>query len=664
MTLSQLVLRSLKKNITHYYLYFFALIFSVTLYFSFVTLQFNPSVSDMTEGSTTGAAGFKAASAMLLFIVTFFVIYANHLFMKRRSKEIGLYQLIGMSKTTVVRLLSLENILLWVGATTIGVGIGFLTSRVFAMILLKLISKEALVEISFSSQAFVQTMVVFLALLVLITVQTIFVIRRSTLLDLFLASKKGDTRVKRIGPFQMLLGLVGVILISFGYYKSTHLFDLDSDSVTLNLLIIKMITILASTIIGTFFVFRFSVSFIMNVIRKGKKGHLSLNDVLALTPIMHRMKGNAKSLTLITIMTAIALAIMSLSYISYYSAGSSAKQFVPFDIISLNGQNKMFEEHLKKQNINYEKYEFSLLKVDIDTSGLLEKPLADSIKENMVLGSIVTRLSDMQKIHPKVTLKEGEAYLVGNSGMLAELLPLEVGKSMTVHTKEDKTKLTMVGLEKEWIISSQLTYGSPAVIVTDKFFDKLVTDTKIKKNSIWYKQEGYSFEENDLKKAQEIYEKTTNGGTFTTKDAKGKERKFFASTQEGKKNDSLELWGNVIFATGFLGLAFLLATGSILYFKQMSDAEDERESYTVLRKIGFTKSEIMKGIYIKQAFNFGVPLLIGLLHSYFAVKSGWMLFGSELTTPLIVTMSIYALLYSVFAWLSVMYYRKVVNESL
>jgi bacitracin transport system permease protein len=235
---------------------------------------------------------------------------------------------------------------------------------------------------------------------------------------------------------------------------------------------------------------------------------------------------------------------------------------------------------------------------------------------------------------------------------------------MTVHTREGKNKLTMIGMEKRGIITSQLSYGSAAIVVTDQYFDKLATDKKIKKNSIWYEQEGYSFKEEDLKKVHEIYSKATNEGTFTTKDIKGKEKQFFASTQEGNKNDALELWGNVIFITAFLGLAFLLATGSILYFKQMSDAEDERESYTVLRKIGFTKSEIMKGIYMKQAFNFGVPLLIGLLHSYFAVKSGWMLFGTELTTPLIITMSIYALLYSVFALLSITYYRKVVNESL
>lgn len=96
----------------------------------------------------------------------------------------------------------------------------------------------------------------------------------------------------------------------------------------------------------------------------------------------------------------------------------------------------------------------------------------------------------------------------------------------------------------------------------------------------------------------------------------------------------------------------------------MSEADEEVASYTMLRKIGFTQQEIMRGILVKQLFNFGVPLLIGLLHSYFAVKLGWFLFGNELVTPLVITMLLYIALYSVFALLSLKYYKKVIKQAL
>ena len=120
MSLSQLVFRSMLKNMKQYFLYFFALIFSVTLYFSFITLQYNQAVIEQTSTSGTASAGFEAATYMLYFIVLFFVLYANHLFIKRRSKEIGMYQLIGMTKGLIFRLIALENIVLFAGAVLSG----------------------------------------------------------------------------------------------------------------------------------------------------------------------------------------------------------------------------------------------------------------------------------------------------------------------------------------------------------------------------------------------------------------------------------------------------------------------------------------------------------------------------------------------------------------
>ena len=126
MSLSKLVFRSMKKNMKHYYLYFFALIFSVTLFFSFVTLQYNKDVLGVVNRSGMATAGFEAATYILYFVILFFVLYANHLFIKRRSKEIGLYQLIGMTKGLVVRLIAIETIVLFVGAVLVGIVFGFL----------------------------------------------------------------------------------------------------------------------------------------------------------------------------------------------------------------------------------------------------------------------------------------------------------------------------------------------------------------------------------------------------------------------------------------------------------------------------------------------------------------------------------------------------------
>src|SRR5690625_4661428 len=112
MTIRQLIYRNFKKNLATYYLYVFALLFSVALYFAFVTLQFDPSM-DETAGTIKGAAAIKVASVLLIAIVGVFLLYANTLFIKRRSKEIGLYQLIGMTRRQIFNMLSVENMLLY-----------------------------------------------------------------------------------------------------------------------------------------------------------------------------------------------------------------------------------------------------------------------------------------------------------------------------------------------------------------------------------------------------------------------------------------------------------------------------------------------------------------------------------------------------------------------
>ncbi|WP_285396419.1 ABC transporter permease [Lysinibacillus sp. fls2-241-R2A-57] len=655
MSLSKLVLRSMKKNMKHYYLYFFALIFSVTLYFSFVTLQNNPEVLATVQKSGTATAGFEAATYMLYFIILFFVLYANHLFMKRRSKEIGLYQLIGMTKGLIVRLLAVESILLFVGAVVLGILAGFFSSRLFAMILLRLLEKEALVTMTFSTEALQQSIVVFAILLVIVLVQMAWMIYRVSLLSLFSAAKQADERVKRFSPLQMAIGFLGLVLIAYGYYASTKLFDINSYDLGLN-----MIIILATTIGGTFLVFRFSVAFIMNSIRLKKNGHLSVHDVLALTPIMHRMKSNAKSLTLITVLTGVSLGITTLAYIAYYSSESSAYSQVPGDYVYLEDNGQEFLKKLEENNIAFDKKDYRLQSVSAPLSQLLsEDPQNSGNPFASMVGTVYTTpLSDYQQIVPEAFVSGKDVIITNYGGYMAEMFPLEKERDIVVTTgspeayKEETFHVKEV--RHESIISGTVTSGpgGPIFVVPDALFEKLAVHANY---SQWHKQTSINLKDkSDLALAEKLYIQTGAGVI----------NNYTLLSYEEERKENIETLGITIFTTAFLGLAFLMTTGSILYFKQMSEAEEERASYTILRKIGFAEKDIMKGIYMKQAFNFGVPLIIGLLHSYFAVKSGWFLFGSELTVPLWIAMSCYIALYAIFAVLSIGYYKKVIRESL
>ena len=660
MTLSQLVLRSMKKNIKHYYLYFFALIFSVTLYFSFMTLEYNPTVLQATDESGTATAGFGVATYLLYFIILFFVLYANHLFMKRRSKEMGLYQLIGMTKSLIVRLIALENIVLFGGAVVIGMGIGFISSRIFAMILLKVLEQDVVVSMTFSIEALQSTTLVFGILLFIILVQTAFLIHRTSLLSLFNADKQADERVKRFSWIQMTIGALGLVLIIYGYYRSSILFTVGS---TENLLL-SMVIILATTIGGTFLVFRFSVAFIMNTIRLGKKGHLNSYDVVAVTPIMHRMKGNAKSLTLITVLTAVSLAITTLSYIAYYSTDTQARIISPTDLVVYDEKGENFLAALDEKQTPYEIHAFNIKELSFSFADLIAVDIKDTLFETEEGFVPVLKLSEVQQLYPQYELGRNEAIIMNYVNVFAELLPIKSGITASFSLDNQTYELNIKDVEKEMIVGSALSGGgSPVLVVADEVFKELPMQQSIGFN----KQYLIDLDEVHIEAATALYDEMGMGKlalSYVGADGSVVETTYNQRTYEQARTNAILSIGIVIFTTAFLGLAFLLATGSILYFKQMSEADQERASYTILRKVGFSEGDLLKGIYVKQLFNFGVPLLIGLLHSYFAVKSGWFLFGSELLAPLIITMSLYILMYAIFATLSIQYYKRVIKQAL
>ncbi len=486
-----------------------------------------------------------------------------------------------------------------------------------------------------------------------------WMIHRVSLLSLFSAAKQADERVRRFSALQMVIGFMGLILIVYGYYASTKLFDIESAGN----LFINMIIILATTIGGTFLVFRFSVAFIMNTIRLKKKGHLSIQDVLALTPIMHRMKSNAKSLTLITVLTGVSLGVTTLSYIAYYSSEASAYSQVPGDFILLEEQGHSFLEKLEENNIAYDKIDYRLQGVTASVGQLMSKKQQDNPLYTME-GTIYTiSLSDYQQSVPEAKLSGNEVILTNYGGYMAEMFPLEKDHDLVVSAGELEETFHVVDVHDKSVISGIVTAGGggPIFVVTDDMFKSLTTQAALYP---WHHQTTITLKSNeDIAAAEKLYIQS-NAGIIMAVDDKGKTQQYTQSSYEGKRKDNIESLGLTIFTTAFLGLAFLMTTGSILYFKQMSEAEEERGSYTILRKIGFAEKDIMKGIYMKQAFNFGVPLVIGLLHSYFAVKSGWFLFGTELTAPLWIAMCCYIALYTIFAILSVGYYKKVVRESL
>lgn len=646
MNINQLIIRNLKKNLKNYFLYVFALIFSVALYFSFVTLQYDPSM-DEVEGSIKGAASIRAASVLLVVIVSVFLLYANTIFIKRRSKEIGLFQLIGMTKNKIFRILTVENFILYFSSLLIGIIVGFSVSKLVLMILFKIIEVKELASLHFSSPAFIQTLIVFLFIYFFIMMMNYGFIKRQTILSLFKVTSATEDKVKKISFLEMTLGLIGLILILLGYYVSSRLFD--GDYTSSNKLFLLMIFILGSVIIGTYLFYKGSVSFLANIIRKSKDGYLNINEVLSLSSIMFRMKSNALLLTIITTVSALAIGLLSLSYISYYSAEKSAKDNVPSHFaLSSHEDANSFKNLLQKNNIAFSEKVIDVIQVEANIKDISNINLGEvNFDENKM---VIPVISDKSVDH--INISEDETIFTGYSDLLQRFMSFKKAGDVTFIGLKEEIPLTFLGLEKEYIVPYTFANGGlPLAIVDEKIFERLKTDInpEIQLDTSLYIGINIK-DEKELEKADELFNEPTYTAT--------------ASSQlEMSKNQKSNM-GLIMFIVAFLGLAFLITSGCILYFKQMDESEEEKGNYTILRKLGFTQGDLIKGIQLKQIYNFGIPLVIGLFHSYFAVQSGWFLFGTEVWAPMIIVMVVYTMLYSIFGILSVLYYKRVIKEAL
>ena len=646
MSINQLIFQNLKKNVKNYYLYVFALIFTVALYFAFVTLQYDPAM-DETKGSIKGAAAIRAASILLVAIVSIFLLYANNIFIKRRSKEIGLFQLIGMTKRKIFRILTIENLILYFGSLLIGIFIGFSVSKLIMMILFKITGVEAVATLRFSTEALIQTIVVFAVIYLFIMLMNYIFIKRQSILSLFRVLSSTEEKVKKVSIFEMIYGIIGILMILLGYYISSKLFG--GDFTTMNELFLAMLFILASVIIGTYLFYKGSVRFIFYVIRKKKDGYLTINEVLSLSSIMFRMKSNALLLTIITTVSALAIGLLSLSYISHYSAERLAQNNVVADFSITNKQDaENFKEALEVNEIKYNEKMIDVIQVYANIEKIAESKLEDmnSDPRNMTIPVI----SD--KAAGSVDLSAEETLFTGYNDLLQKFMPLKSSGQIELKGKNEVIPQKYLGLRKEYIVSYYFTSGGlPVAIVDETIFERLKKDIdpEIQKESTLYI--GIDLQdETKLEEANDLFQNMT----FT-----GKNDSLLEMSNNQKRN-----MGLIMFIVGFLGLTFLVTSGCILYFKQMDESEEEKPNYTILRKLGFTQGDLLRGIQAKQIFNFGIPLVIGLAHSYFAVKSGWFMFGTELWTPMIIVMLLYTALYSIFGILSVLYYKKVIKEAL
>ncbi|TBX54620.1 ABC transporter permease [Bacillus mycoides] len=647
MTLSSIALRNIQRNFKDYFVYFASMIFSIVIYFTFKALQYNSQMEKAAEGSKKISGAFQVSSVMLIIFVAVFIIYSNGFFTRKRKKEVGLYSLLGIRKKQIGKMLFYENMLMGLMSLIIGIAIGSVLSKLFLELLVSMMGLNLNVHFEVPMAAIVDTAIIFFVIILYTSLQGYRLIYRFKLIELFRAEREGETMPKG----SVIMAFISVFLIGSGYFLAL----MYMKAVMYADFMVVALYILLATVAGTYLLFMFFTVFVLKRARNNKSAFYNGMNMVTTSQLLYRIKGNAKSLATIAILSAVTLTAVGTSVTMYYNTFTQSKVAAPYSYSyekKDEALDKKVKEILAGEKSNHPvTYESEVEMIPV--KGTFKGERADQVlnthynvtnQYQLISQSSFNTFAKRLDVEP-VNLSANEAFVYDS--LYIEKLdfgPLYTGNKAVFPVGNESEELNIKGVNSRSLTNLNELF----VIVPDQTYEqaKQVHETRTVKN-IDVKGE---------RNSKELTAKLTSIMPAGESEVLKPFNDFYTGFQMG-----IETTGLMMFIGLFLGLVFLLATGSIIYFKQLTEASADRDRYVVLHKIGVTKQEMKKAIAKQVSFIFAIPLIIGILHSLFALKGLSNILPFEIMIPLLISIGVYGVIYIGYYFLTVRSYYKIVS---
>lgn len=671
MNIILIAIKNLKKNFSFYTLYLISASLVITIFFAFTSFSMNDVMLEKISSDGRVEMMCRTVSVFLMAFVVFYMTYSNGFFLRRRTRELGIYALLGYRKSAIMRLLALENFFICTASLIIGVlAGGFLHKGVVAFItaLLNLsLSDEKM--ILFNPGAIVQTAIFVLAVISAMFLSNGKVIRQTSLLNLIRLEKHAEKNMKtRIVP-----SILGLLMILSGYFLALNILQgKDSLWITAGFTPIGMLTLLLVTFGTIFFINSFLPCF-MSLTRRSKRFYTEVR-IITIPNFIYRIRSNARTIIMLTLFSAATLTITGVMALTLYYPIAAVSRIAPSEIEFRveNAEQIPAVKHILAESPSLESNQtlvtnYSLLD-NMDSSGVT-LTLTDIIK--------VTSDASVLPIEYQIGSAKGDANnekltrvpgfecisaasyeqlmtAQGRSDSLEGLFPLTETQCILVKYEpnadgSDETGCVYPLLTdkgplnlkvKSTTLANPISFANSigTLIISDEAYNRLVKMTYPRTTVLSLNGPG-------LKNNESIYtamEKITDNSPYL----QGNSHRI---------QELLTLNSSTFLLIGFLVVLFFIATGSILYFNNVSAITDSREDLDILKKMGYSSKKI-KIIIRNQVFTFfSIPFIIGLTDSLFALlvyKRGLMqnLLGDTLIQylPVVVSVGVTAAIYMIY----------------
>jgi len=582
MTFRQFALNNVLRNKRVYVAYFLSSLFTVMVFFTFAVFAFHPALTgdDMNNNVTFG---MLTAGGIIYVFSFFFILYSMGAFLYSRRKEFGVLIIQGMSSRQIRWMVFLENMFIGFFATAIGIGIGFLFTKVILLIAENVLVMEQSLSFYFPTMALVITFVSFIVLFLCISIFVTFILRTKKLVTLIKGNKieKGEPKAS------IFFTVIAIVLLTSGY---TIALKVDAKQV-----VFAFIPVVLLVTIGTYFLFTQLSVFVIRRLKSRKFIFWKKTNMLLFSDLSYRMKDNARVFFMVAIISTVAFtAIGTLIGVNSYLT-KEMRQANPISFIYFGEE----DEDILKIEDTIDEHHITIEKANIE---LTYFELGDGEHELIVSEQTYNNFARIigEKI---IELPKDEIIVVQPSTrnlFASQFKHEEMSITMPDGTTHQPNK-ELFGIAKPDILPTIEAY----FIAGDDLFSELGVPSLSSKTYAWQVVEG---KENDIIKAGEILsEDFQNNGEFAAIDY---------MIYEIKK-----LWSPVMLVGLFIGIVFFVSAGSFLYFRLYSDLDDDKGKFIAISKIGLTREEMRKVIGRQITILFFLPIIVALAHGAVALTT-------------------------------------------
>ncbi len=594
---------NMKKNARTYVPYMLTCIITVAMYYIVKSLSQNPGVKEMIGGGYLSELMFIGSHVVALFAVIF-LFYTNSFLVKRRKKEFGVFNILGMEKRHLAWVLGWETAYLALGSLVLGLLLGIIMDKAMYLLVGKIIGGGVSLGFFVSARVIGQTVQIFAVIFLLICINAIRQVHVADPIALLQAGNAGEKEPST----RWLLALAGLVSVGGGYYIAVTV----SDPLASLLLFFVAVVLV---IIGTYLLFTAGSIALLKILRKNRKYYYRTRHFVSVSGMIYRMKQNAVGLANICVLSTMVLVMVSTTTSLMIGMEDVVRERYPADIMvyfkedAPQGNQAYIEaiRALQRERGLAVENEMAYLYLGLSASHEYKYEESHEIGVTSALDSMdelfLITLDDYNAVmKERKTLEEGEVMVYSNRTSYDLPVFKLLGREYRVAEKLD----SFVGNGQYSANMCNTIY----IVVPDREALLEIYDAQrelLGENARSIRQV-YGFDMDADEEEQnafynDLLDCMAQNGISAVTEARAEAKSSFIS-----------LYGGLFFIGVFLGVLFVMATVLIIYYKQISEGYDDRERFSIMQKVGMSRDEVKSAIHSQVVTVFFLPLIVAGIH--------------------------------------------------